>query len=482
MMELSFAMLNPLVPELFLAVAGLLLLVLGVFHGDKSTTHIGWLTAIAFAVTAGLMIQQDYWVRTETLGGMFVMDSFAGLVKLLLLGGLIVSVLYALKHMEQERFARFEVPILMLFAGLGMLIMVSSHDMLSLYVGLELQSLALYVLASIRRDDIKSSESGLKYFVLGAISSGMLLFGISLIYGYTGSTNFGVIGETLSNDLSVGALIGMVFILAGMAFKISAVPFHMWTPDVYEGAPTSITAFFALVPKLAAMALLTRLLFEVFPAASVQWQQILWLLALLSMGLGAFAGLIQDNIKRLLAYSSIGNMGFALMGLAAGTAEGAGAMLFYMMIYMVMTAGTFGVLLCMRRNGVELTRISDLAGLSRHAPMMAYALALLMFSMAGIPPLAGFFGKFMVLKAAVDADLYALALLGVLASVVSAYYYLRIIKVMFFDEPAEQYDGDVPFARRAIVAVSVVLVCIFIFVPVPVMETASQAVAVLFND
>jgi len=480
MMEFSFAMLNPLVPEMFFAVAGLFLLVLGVFHGDKSATHIGWLTAIAFAVTAGLIVQQD-WNWVETLGGMFVMDSFAGFVKLLLLAGLIVSVLLSLKHMEQERFARFEYPILILFAGLGMMIMVSSHDMLALYVGLELQSLALYVLASIRRDDMKSSESGLKYFVLGAISSGMLLFGISLIYGYTGSTNFGVIGDTLSNDLSVGALIGMVFILAGMAFKVSAVPFHMWTPDVYEGAPTSVTAFFALVPKLAAMALLTRLLFEVFPAAMGQWQQILWLLSVLSLGVGAFAGLLQDNLKRLLAYSSIGNMGFALMGLASGTLEGVAAMLLYMVIYMVMTAGTFGILLCMRRDGRELIRIGDLAGLSRHAPMMAYALAILMFSMAGIPPLAGFFGKFMVLKAAVGAELYALAILGVLASVVSAYYYLRIIKIMFFDDPVAPYDTGVPFTRHVIIGASSILVCVFVFIPVPVMETVGQAVRVLVN-
>lgn len=480
MSEFSFLLLGPMMPEIFLAVAGLFLLILGVFHGDKSAGAIGWLTAIAFAV-AGCILLQNGWERTEILSGMFVMDQFAGILKLLILIGLIVSVILSIRHIEEEGMARFEYPVLMLFAGLGMMIMVSAHDLLSLYMGLELQSLALYVLASIRRDNVKSSEAGLKYFVLGAISSGMLLFGASLIYGYTGSTNFTVIGDALSQQLTVGALIGMVFILAGLAFKISAVPFHMWTPDVYEGAPTSVTAFFAMVPKVAALGLLIRLLFEAFPAAMVQWGQIVWLLSALSMAVGAFAALQQDNLKRLLAYSSIGNMGFALLGLAAGTAEGLASVIVYLVIYMIMTAGTFGIVLSMRRGGKGLEQISDLSGLSRQCPMSAYALAILMFSMSGIPPLAGFFGKFMVFKAAVGAGLYGLAMFGVLASVVAAYYYLRIIKVMFFDEPVPDYDRAVPFARRAIVAVSVVFMLAFVFNPSPLIDISRDAVSVFFN-
>lgn len=480
MTEFTFDLLNPLMPEIFMAVAGLALLVLGVFNGDKSSAQIGWLCAIATGAVAAFLLQQDSWERVEALNGMFVMDQFAGIVKLLILGGLFVSIILSIRFLEEEKMARFEYPILMLFSGLGMMLMVSANDLLALYMGLELQSLALYVLASIRRDHVKSSEAGLKYFVLGAISSGMLLFGASLIYGYTGSTNFIVIGDSLAQNMSIGALIGMVFMLAALAFKISAVPFHMWTPDVYEGAPSSVTAFFAMVPKVAAIALVTRLLFEAFPAAIIQWQQIIWMLSALSMAVGAFAALLQDNIKRLLAYSSIGNMGFALVGLAAGNSEGLTAVLVYMLIYMIMTAGTFGVVLSMRRNGQALEKISDLSGLSRNHPAMAYALAILMFSMSGIPPLAGFFGKFMVFKAAIGVGMFALSIFGVLCSVVAAYYYIRIIKVMFFDEPAEKFDVT-PFARTAIVGASVAFIVAFIFFPSPFVDVSRDAVSVFFN-
>lgn len=480
MTDFSFAQLIPLAPEIFLALSGLALLVLGVFHGDKASKQIGWLVMVAVAVTTAILLQNS-WERGDVLNGMFVMDQFAGIVKLLLLIGLFTALALSVRYMEEEGTARFEYPLLILFAGLGMMLMVSAHDLLSLYMGLELMSLASYVLASIRRDNTKSSEAGLKYFVLGSIASGMLLFGASLVYGYTGSTNFSVIGDALHEQVSAGALIGMVFILSGMAFKISAAPFHMWTPDVYEGAPTSVTAFFAMVPKVAAMALLIRLLFEAFPAVSDQWGQIVWILSALSMAVGAFAALIQDNIKRLLAYSSVGNMGFALVGLAAGTAEGLSAVLVYLTIYMAMTAGTFGIVMNMRRNGQALENISDLAGLSRHAPVMAYALAILMFSMSGIPPLAGFFGKFMVFRAAVDAELYGLAIFGILTSVVAAYYYIRVIKVMFFDEPVEKYDGAVPCSRNVVVAVSVLFVLLFIFAPSPVAEIGNYAVSIFFH-
>jgi NADH-quinone oxidoreductase subunit N len=480
MTDFSFLQLMPMLPEIFLAISGLFLLVLGAFNGDKAAKQIGWLVMIALTV-AGALLLQNSWERVDVLGSMFVMDQFAGIVKLMLLIGLVTAVALSIRYLDEEKMARFEYPILILFSGIGMMIMVSAHDLLSLYMGLELQSLALYVLASIRRDHVKSSEAGLKYFVLGAISSGMLLFGASLIYGYTGSTNFTVIGDTLQEANNIGAMIGMVFILAGLAFKISAVPFHMWTPDVYEGAPTSVTAFFAMVPKVAAIALLIRLLFEAFPTVSAQWMQIIWMLSALSMAVGAFAALRQDNIKRLLAYSSIGNMGFALVGLAAGTAEGLASVLVYLAIYMVMTAGTFGIIMNMRRNGHALENIADLSGLSRNAPVMAYSLAILMFSMTGIPPLAGFFGKFMVFRAAVDSGLYGLAVFGILTSVVAAYYYIRIIKVMFFDEPVEKYDDAFPFARRAIVAVSVLFILAFIFNPSPIVEISRDAVSVFFN-
>lgn len=481
MTDFSLRLLDPMMPEIFLAVAALALLVLGVFHGDKASSQLGWLCALATAVAASLLLQQNSWERAEILNGFFVMDQFGGIIKLMILGGLFVSIVLSIRFLEEERMARFEYPILMLISGLGMMLMVSAHNLLALYMALELQSLALYVLASIRRDNVKSAEAGLKYFVLGAIASGMLLFGASLVYGYTGSIDFTVIGDTLSQEISLGALIGMTFLIAGIAFKISAAPFHMWTPDVYEGAPTSVTAFFAMVPKVAAIALLIRLLFEAFPPHAVpQWQQIVWMLSALSMAVGGFGGLLQENIKRLLAYSSIGNMGFALVGFAAGNIEGLTAVLVYMLIYMVMTAGAFAVVLNMRREGQAFEKISDLAGLSRTRPAMAYALALLLFSMSGIPPLAGFFGKFLVFQAAIGAGLYVLAVLGVLCSVVAAYYYIRIVKVMFFDEPAPAYD-DAPFARRAVVALSVLFIVAFILFPSPLVDVSRDAVSVFFH-
>lgn len=359
--------------------------------------------------------------------------------------------------------------------------MVSANDMLSLYVGLELQSLSLYVLAAIRRNHVKSAEAGMKYFVLGAISSGMLLFGISLVYGFTGSTNFELISSTLASEVSLGAVLGFVFILAGLAFKISAVPFHMWTPDVYEGAPTSVTAFFALVPKVAAMALIIRLLFIPFAPVSEQWFQMMWLLAFASMMVGAFAALRQDNIKRLMAYSSIGNIGYALIGVVAGGEAGLASVLVYLTIYMVMTAGTFGIILCMRRDGVAANNISDLAGLSRNSPWLAYPLAILMFSMSGIPPMAGFFGKFMVFQAAMQSGLYILAVLGVMSSVIAAYYYLRIIKTMFFDEPVDKFDSEIEFPRQLVIGISIVITLIFIFKPSPLVEVSQSAVTSLFS-
>ncbi len=480
MSEFSFSSLGPILPELFLAVAGMILLIVGVFRGNSGTRIISNATIGALVIAVLIMLGQSP-DGVPILNGMFVQDNFTFFMKLLVMGGLITSIALSVQYLYQEQVLRFEYPILVLFAGIGMLMMVSANDMLSLYMGLELQSLSLYVLASIRRNHVKSAEAGMKYFILGAISSGMLLFGISLIYGFTGTTNFDIINITLADEVTLGAVIGFVFILAGLAFKISAAPFHMWTPDVYEGSPTSVTAFFAIVPKVAAFALIIRLLFIPFATISDQWFQMIWLLSLLSMFVGAFAALRQDNIKRLLAYSSIGNMGYALIGVAAGGEAGLASVLVYLSLYMVMTAGVFGIVLCMRRDGVGVESISDLAGLSRHSPWLAYPLAILMFSMSGIPPMAGFFGKFMVFQAAMGSGLYILAVLGVLSSVVAAYYYLRIIKAMFFDEPAEPFDGEIEFPRKVVIGLSLFIVLGFIFNPSPLIEVTQSAVTSLFS-
>lgn len=481
MIDFSFSSLTPMLPELFLAVAGMVLLIAGVFRGNESLRFINNAAIGCFVIALFVMLGQvpD---ATPVLNNMFVHDHFTFFMKFLVMGGVMVSLALSVQYLHQEQVIRFEYPVLVLFAGLGMLLMISANDLLALYMGLELQSLSLYVLAAIRRNHIKSAESGMKYFVLGAISSGMLLFGISLIYGFTGTTNFDLIASTLSAEVTLGAVIGFVFILAGLAFKISAVPFHMWTPDVYEGAPTSVTAFFAIVPKVAALALIIRLLFIPFAAFSEQWFQMLWLLAFASMMVGAFAGLRQENIKRLLAYSSIGNIGYALIGVVAGGEAGLASVLVYMTLYMVMTAGVFGIILCMRLEGVAIESISDLAGLSRNNPWLAYPLAILMFSMSGIPPMAGFFGKFMVFQAAVQSGLYVLAVLGVLTSVVAAYYYIRIIKVMFFDDPAEKFDSAIEFPRKLIIGLSVIIVMLFIVEPSPLIETSQAAAASLFKQ
>lgn len=479
MSEFSFYSLGIIVPEIFLAVAAMIFLVYGVLRGNSSTSFVSW-SVVGVLVIALLMMAGQDTSGEVILNGMFTHDLFTFYMKFLVIAGLIASVTLSVQYLHQDNIIRFEYPILVLFAGIGMMLMISANDMLSLYVGLELQSLSLYVLAAIRRDHVKSAEAGMKYFILGAISSGMLLFGISMVYGFTGSTNFDVIGTTLSDEVSLGAVIGFVFILAALAFKISAVPFHMWTPDVYEGAPTSVTTFFALVPKIAALALIIRLLFIPFAPLSDQWFDMVGMLAVASMVVGAFAALRQDSIKRLMAYSSISNMGYALVGILAGGEAGLASVLVYLSIYMVMTAGTFGIILCMRRDGVGLDKISDLAGLSRHSPLLAYSLAILMFSMSGIPPMAGFFGKFMVFQAAVQSGLYALAVIGVVTSVVAAYYYLRIIKTMFFDEPVEKFDGAIEISRKIVIGLSILFVMVFIFNPSPLIEISRSAISALF--
>lgn len=470
----------PLLPEIFLSLTAMGLLIVGVTQGNRSTAVVTWTACLAMAIAAILLLQVS-WEGQSILNGMFVIDEFAGIFKLMILLGLVASLALSIDYLRVERIARFEYPVLVMLAGVGMLLMVSAGNLLALYMALELQSLSLYVLAGIHRNSPRSAEAAIKYFVLGALSSGMLLFGISLIYGFTGTIDFELIRHTLeqAQGVSPGITVGLAFILAGLAFKISAVPFHMWTPDVYQGAPAPVTALFAIVPKVAAFGLMMRVLFYAFLPVSGEWIQIVYFLSAASMIVGAFAALAQDNIKRLMAYSSIGNMGYVLIGVVAGTAEGAGAVILYLFIYMMMTAGVFSIILCMRRQGIMAMQISDLAGLSRHNPIMAYALAALMFSMSGIPPLAGFFGKFFIFLAAIEQGHIALVVLGVLSSVVSAYYYLRIVKIMFFDEPADPFDRGMTVEKRVVLFVSVMFVIGFILKPNPIVDSAMAAAKAL---
>ncbi len=471
----------PLLPELFLAITGMGLLMVGAFRGNDSTPMISYAAAAGILISLVIMTQVS-WQDAITLNGMFRFDDFAGVMKILIGAGLIFSILLSVNFLPQEKMQRFEYPILILFAGIGMMLMVSANNLLAVYMALELQSLSLYVLAAFSRDSQKSAEAGVKYFALGAISSGMLLFGISLIYGFTGALDYGAITVSLLalDHAPMGVTFGLVFILAGLAFKISAAPFHMWTPDVYQGAPTSVTALFAIVPKVAAMGLTMRLLLGPFASLHADWFQIIWFLSAASMIVGAFAAIAQENIKRLMAYSSIGNMGYALIGIAAGTAAGTSAVVLYMLIYLIMTAGVFAVIMGMRRKGLAVENISDLSGLSQTSPGLAYAMAILMFSLSGIPPMAGFFGKLMIFQAAMDQDIVILGVLGVVSSVIAAYYYLRIIKVMFFDAAAESFDAGIPFARKAVLVISLFFVLAFILKPGFIVEQTQFAAAALF--
>jgi NADH-quinone oxidoreductase subunit N len=470
------------IPEIWLACASMVLLILGVFQGDKFTKPVAWLAAIALVVGAYLAAHvAPVTGSMPAFGGLFIVDGFAGFTKVLSLVGTAVAIVMSLGYAARNDMMRFELPILMMISALGMSMMISANNLISLYVGLELQSLALYVTAAFRRDTVKSTEAGLKYFVLGALSSGMLLYGASLIYGYTGSTDFAVLAKTLTGDTqpAIGLIIGLVFLSAGLAFKISAVPFHMWTPDVYEGAPTPITAFFAAAPKVAAIALFTRVLIVPFGPLLLQWQQIIVVISILSMALGAVAAINQRSIKRLMAYSSIGNIGYALVGLAAGTPLGVTGVLLFMAIYVVTTIGAFGVILAMRRQGKMIEQISDLAGLSKSQPLLAYTFVVFLFSMAGIPPFAGFFGKLFVFNAAIGAHLYVLAVIGVLASVIAAFYYIRVIKVMCFDPGDQAFDAP-DGTLRVVLLVSAVFVLLGVFVPGPIAAMAGSAAASLF--
>ncbi|MGR3572149.1 NADH-quinone oxidoreductase subunit NuoN [Brevirhabdus sp.] len=435
---------STVMPEVVLAVFAMLALLGGVYTGkDRAAPAILWISA-AVMIAMGLWLGASGTATREAFQGAFIDDGFARFAKVIILISSAIVLLMSQPYMQRNDLLRFEYPILVVLATVGMMLMVSAGDLMSLYMGLELQSLALYVVASLNRDSARSTEAGLKYFVLGALSSGLLLYGASLTYGYAGTTLFsGIIQTAGAGQLPLGLIFGLVFLSAGMAFKVSAAPFHMWTPDVYEGAPTPVTAFFATAPKVAAMALFARLVHDAFGNAVAEWSQIIAFLSVISMFLGAIAAIGQRNIKRLMAYSSITHMGFALMGLASGTVEGVKAMLIYMAIYVTMNIGTFAFILSMERDGEAVTDIRSLNQYSKHQPLRALALMVLMFSLAGVPPLVGFFGKFYVLTAAVNAGLVWLAVAGVVASVIAAYYYLRIVFFMYFGEEAEKLDSAI---------------------------------------
>ncbi len=465
-------------PETILAVGALGLILFGALRGSRTADVVAEI-AIGVLALAIVVILVGAKGRGEVFDGAFVNDSFARFMKLLALGGSLVTLILSRDFLKREGIDQYEFPILVLLSTLGMMMLTSANSLIALYLGLELMSLALYVVAAFHRDNVRASEAGLKYFVLGALSSGMLLYGASLIYGFAGTVSFAGIAKALASGPSVGVLFGLVFLMAGLAFKMSTVPFHMWTPDVYEGAPTPVTAFFASAPKMAAVAITARTLAVAFPPIQSQWQQIVVFIAIASMALGSFAAIGQTNIKRLMAYSSIGHMGFAMVGLAAGTQAGVRGVAIYMAIYLVMTLGVFAVILSMRIAGHNVEKISDLAGLSRTNGWLAFFMAMLMFSLAGIPPLAGFFAKYYAFLAAVEAGLFPLAVIGVVLSAVAAFYYLRIVKIMYFDDPAPAFD-TAPFAVRAVAAVASFLILAFWIYPAPVVEAANAAAAALF--
>ncbi len=474
---LTLPALAPLMPEIVLGVGAMALLLIGVYSGERSA-RLTDVLSILLLIAAGVLVVLQPQGKLVTFGGSFIVDDFARFLKVLALIGSAAAILMSIDYAEREHEQRFEYSVLIVLSTLGMLMLISAADLIALYLGLELMSLPLYVVAASHRSSLRSSEAGLKYFVLGALSSGMLLYGASLTYGFTGTVTFTGIAQAAAHG-GTGLIFGLVFLFAGFCFKVSAVPFHMWTPDVYEGAPTPVTAFFAAAPKVAGIAMFVRAAVMAFPGITAEWQQIVVFVSIASMALGAFAAIGQRNIKRLMAYSSIGHMGFALIGLAAGTSQGVQGVLIYMAIYLTMTLGVFAVILSMRRAGGMVETIDQLAGLARTRPTMAFFMAMLLFSMAGVPPLAGFFGKFYVFLAAIQSGLYVLAVIGVLASVVGAYYYLAIVKIMYFDEPAEGFV-PMPDELKVVLAVCGLFNILFFLYPGPLVGVAEAAAHSLF--
>ena len=464
-------------PEIVLTIAGLALMLVAAFGGDGSSRIVSWLSVAALAVAGLLLIQPAVHAGGTIFDGLYRADAFAAFAKGLVFASAAACILVAPAFFDREGGLKAEYPVLILFASIGMAMMVSASDFVTLYVGLELNSLASYVLASFLRKDMRSAEAGLKYFVLGALASGILLYGMSLLYGFSGTTGFAGVAAAMRDGLSTGEMFGLVFVLAGLAFKISAVPMHMWTPEVYEGAPTPVTTFFSSAPKVAAMALTIRVAIEALGPATTAWQQIIVFLALISIVFGSVAAIVQSNIKRMMAYSAIAHVGFALVGLAAGTPEGVAAVMSYLAIYVAMTIGAFVCILQMKTmDGEAIETIPSLAGLSLTRPGLAAAFAIFMFSLAGIPPLFGFWAKFLVFDAAVAAGMPALAAIGIAGSVISAFYYLKVIKTIYMDEPAQPYGEARSPVDYGIITLCA-LVVVFGYLLNPVLGEASAAAA-----
>ena len=451
-----------ILPELFLSVALMSLLMLGVFI-KKSYKLVNLLTILSLFFTIALVLNQPNEV-IKIFNESFIIDKLSIFMKALTLLFCLLVLILSKGYVKKNKIDKIEYPIIILASTLGMMIMISSYDLIIFYLGLELQSLSLYILASFKREDEKSTEAGLKYFVLSALASGLLLYGCSLIYGFTGSTNFEVISMSL-NEANTGAIFGIVFIIVGLAFKVSAVPFHMWTPDVYEGSPTSVTSFFALIPKIAAISVFIRFMYVPFINVINHWQTIIVFLSIASMILGAVAAIGQSNIKRLMAYSSIGHMGYALAGIATGTANGIQSTIIYIAIYLVMNLGAFGCIFMLRREDIYYENISDLSGLSKNHPILAFSFLIILFSLAGIPPLAGFFAKFYIFMSVIEANMYALAIIGLLTTVVSAVYYLKIIKVIYFDKPKKAFDEIYDWGLKISIFLSSILILIYFIYP-----------------
>ncbi len=483
MKSFNLVELTPLLPELVTFLGALVLLMIGAFSKNGAPFFIGRLTKLTLAGSLALLFivsGQSYSVLSD----MFILNNFIVFIKaLILVGSFLVMMLVAGYYRDYDKYVTFEMPILILLSVTGMMLMVSANGFLPLYMGLELQSLPLYILAAIHRDSVRSSEAGLKYFVLGALASGLLLYGISLVYGFSGTTSFNALSElyTESGSMPIGALVGFVFVLVALAFKLSAAPFHMWTPDVYEGSPTPVTSFFAVAPKIAAVALFTRVVMEAFSGVVQEWQQVVTVLAALSMLVGAFGALRQTNIKRLVAYSSIIHVGFILMGLVTASSEGIRSVLVYLSIYMVMTVGIFACMMLVRKKDHHLCEeIESFSGLSKTQPMLAACIAILMFSMAGIPPMAGFFAKFYVIFAAVNEGMVILAVIAALSSVVAAYYYLRVVKVMYFDEPSLLLDRKSHREIRLVATGATAINLLFFIYFTPLLTAAEVAASSLF--
>ncbi len=459
-----------ILPELFLSIVIMFLLMLGVFV-KKSFKLVNLLTILSLLFATALVLNQPDEI-IKIFNESYIIDRFSVFMKVLTLLFCFFVLLSSKNYIKSNQIDKIEYPIIILASTLGMLLMISSYDLIIFYLGLELQSLCLYILASFKRDDERSTESGLKYFVLSALASGLLLYGCSLIYGFTGSTNFEIISNNL-NEANTGAVFGIVFVIVGLAFKVSAVPFHMWTPDVYEGSPTSVTSFFALVPKIAAISVFIRFMYVPFINVIDQWQTIIVFLSIGSMILGAVAAIAQSNIKRLMAYSSIGHMGYALAGIATGTNAGVQSSIVYLTIYLVMNLGAFGCIFMMRRENIFYENINELSGLSKNHPMLALSFLIILFSLAGIPPLAGFFAKFYIFMSVIEVEMYTLAVIGLLTTVVSAFYYLRIIKVIYFDKPKKPFEENYDWGLKVSLILSSILILIYFIYPSMLIDTIS---------